>query len=65
MKAKNCDECHHAIYRGGDNMECNKGHYPRYYRPTLIISDDFGWKRVCDDFKPIPVYGETNEHIRD
>ena len=57
-KAAHCDECSHAIYRGGATMECKKGHRPRYYRPTLLLSDDFGWRRVCDDYRENSPYAE-------
>ena len=50
MKASHCDECHHGIYRGGANIICEKDHRPRFYRPTLLHADNWGWMRVCNDF---------------
>jgi hypothetical protein len=31
---------------------CAKGHKPRHYMPRNAMDTDYGWKRVCVDFKP-------------
>jgi hypothetical protein len=54
MKASHCDECHHGIYRGGATIICEKGHRPRFYRPTLLHADNWGWMRVCADYEEKP-----------
>lgn len=50
-RAKHCDECRH--WRGGSfgAPDCAKGHKPRFYLPTRIMAQNWGYKRRCEDFK--------------
>jgi hypothetical protein len=53
MKAQHCDRCAHASYQGQDpRLHCARGHRPRFYRPNLLYTGDWGWKRVCTDYQP-------------
>jgi hypothetical protein len=61
MKASHCDECYHGIYRGGATLTCEKGHRPKFYRHTLLLSDDFGWRRVCEDFEETKLRNMSRE----
>lgn len=55
-----CDECEFHRYElvtvGKDLHEerlvCLKGHKPKFYLPSRIQVDDFGYKRRCGDFEP-------------
>jgi hypothetical protein len=33
-------------------MDCRKGHKPRFYLPKEDFSEDCGWKRRCNEFRP-------------
>ena len=53
MKARHCDECKCFNHDHMDGEElCAKGHKPRHYMPRNAMDTDYGWKRVCVDFKP-------------
>jgi hypothetical protein len=53
MKTRNCMDCSLADHTG-ERLICTVGHKPRFYLPTgnpHWSSDDWGWKRKCQDFK--------------
>ena len=50
-KVKQCDECQHFAYY--DGPLCAKGHKPRFYLPTRVMAQGWGYKRRCEDFKEI------------
>ena len=54
-KAKHCDECRYFLHccatlRGNPPPPCLKGHRPRFYSIKSVTSNDWGYKRKCDDF---------------
>lgn len=48
---RHCDECTRWY---AEMRECAKGHKPRFYQPTRIMDNNWGWKRKCEDFKELP-----------
>ncbi len=52
MKASDCCSCRFCISLVGTlPATCMKGHKPRFYTPRSPIDQDYGWKRVCDDYR--------------
>ena len=53
MKTQWCDQCKHfdsdRLAASGKGNPCGAGHRPRFYKP-LTLSQDWGWKRQCEDF---------------
>lgn len=50
---RHCDECEHwdetlAAYL---LPPCGIGHKPRFYKPDKSDSNNWGWKRKCEDYK--------------
>lgn len=56
-KSRHCDECvNRRRYSEGktESPPCDLGHRARFYRPTSDPHKiDWGWKRRCEDFKPL------------
>jgi len=59
-KTRDCQECMNFAHEDIDRREtgdlCSCGHRPRFYKPQspMPLPHEWGWKRRCDDFKPIP-----------
>lgn len=54
-KARHCEECKHfdsTWAATAANVVCKLKHKPRFYQPTRIMDNNWGWKRKCEDFKP-------------
>lgn len=58
-KIRHCDECKHwhayEIKNGWlakGQVECEKAHELRYFKPRGPMDTDYGWKRKCADFAP-------------
>lgn len=56
---RNCDECvhWHATTINDEliskvQIECDKAHEPRYFKPRRPLDTNYGWKRKCADFAP-------------
>ena len=55
-----CDQCRHydpTLLEAGEGWPCEEGHKPRFYAPKTMSqahTNDWGWKRRCDDFKAKP-----------
>jgi hypothetical protein len=55
--AKHCDECqhwynfHHPSTIPAGCHRCVKGHNPRRFQPRHPEDHEWGWKRICEDFK--------------
>lgn len=61
-KARWCDDCqHHKITF--TSLVCAKGHKPRFYTPKGML-DAFGWKRRCEDFRPIAKTAHAEDQQR-
>ena len=55
-KASYCIDCQRRSLHGeySEKLECLKGHRPRFYKPKnpkLYWAEDYGWKRICSDYK--------------
>ena len=52
-KTRHCDECkRYTLHRIDDTRTpCSLGHRPRFYQPTRIVDNNWGWKRRCEDYK--------------
>jgi hypothetical protein len=54
-KSKDCDQCANFKATTSDiENPCSKGHKPRFYRPNSLANiyiGNYGFRRVCDDFK--------------
>ncbi len=50
---KNCEECsnHRAVL--GNELACALDHKPRWFSPKGTLDQNYGWKRKCDDFRPM------------
>jgi len=59
-KTRDCQECANFAQDDIDRREtgdlCACGHRPRFYTPRspMPLPHEWGWKRRCTDFKPIP-----------
>jgi hypothetical protein len=52
MKTSHCDECAYLdSQRRYDEVPCDKGHKPKFYKPRGALDTDYGWKRKCADFR--------------
>ena len=52
MKAKHCDECKHFNDEDIPGARvCEMNHQPRWYGQKNVYETDWGYKRVCEDFK--------------
>jgi hypothetical protein len=58
-KTRNCDECRHWHAHEIKNgwlakvqVECDKAHTLRYFKPRGPMDTAYGWKRKCADFAP-------------
>ena len=49
-KAKQCDQCKFFTTEPNQHL-CRAANFPRFYKPSVHCAD-WGWKRVCEDFKP-------------
>lgn len=67
--AKHCDKCTHfraydATPDGAPPQElCAKGHRPRFYVPTTPVDPDWGYKRRCQDFAPVPPLSDKEKSL--
>ena len=50
-KTRHCDECAHFTRYQTPGTVCKLKHKPRFYQPTRIMDNNWGWKRRCEDFK--------------
>lgn len=55
MSTKNCDDCRFFVANRprGSTEVCSRGHSPRFYTPKSPVDTDWGYRRDCDDFKPV------------
>ena len=52
MKAAHCDECKHFNDEDVPGARvCEKNHKPRWYGQKNVYETDWGYKRVCEDYK--------------
>lgn len=58
MKSSDCEECKHSQLvtrwhgvKQLDDLQCNKGHKPRFYHPKSPIDTNWGYRRICEDFE--------------
>ena len=48
MKTRQCDECK---YWDRKLDRCQQEHAPRFYKPTLMDDESWGFKRKCSDYE--------------
>jgi hypothetical protein len=54
-KVQDCQDCIHHGFEGYA-LACVKKHRPRFISPKspMPLPNEWGWKRRCSDFEPIP-----------
>lgn len=53
IPTRHCDECAHHRAVIGNELACAYDHKPRWFSPKSPIDQNYGWKRRCEDFRPI------------
>ena len=52
-KLRHCDECRFWHYdEAYKQVECEKAHAIRFYKPRGPLDTNYGWKRKCAEFVP-------------
>lgn len=58
-KASFCIECAHYRYKQEGKIQCLRWHRPRFFMPNSGLDLNWGWKRMCEDFRQKEVVGEV------
>lgn len=51
LPTRYCDTCTHFRYAQDDGPICKKGYNPKFFKPRVMLNDDWGYKRRCEDFE--------------